>query len=316
MSRFHACHGIAMRTIYVAGSVNVDLVALAERLPRPGETVAGHGFARHAGGKGANQAMAAAKLGGRVALVAKVGDDALGAELCELLAAHGVDVQRVQRVAEVSTGVALITVAASGQNAIVVVPGANACLAPSDVEGLPFTSGDVAVAQLEIPLEAVEQFMVSARAAGATTILNAAPARSVPSALLDATDVLVVNETELAHFAELSHVPSDATTALEAARRLRRRSDQVVIVTLGAQGAVAALNGGSLQVPGHRVTAVDTTGAGDTFTGAMAAALADALPLPQALERANAAAAYSVERAGAAESSPTSAQLAAWLREH
>lgn len=305
---------VTMQSIFVAGSVNVDLVALAERLPQPGETVAGRSFARHAGGKGANQATAAAKLGGHVSLVARVGGDAFGAELRELLAGHGVDVRRVRLVPGIATGAALIVVAESGQNAIVVVPGANACLSADDVDGVPFARGDVALAQLEIPLPTVEQFFVDARAAGATTILNAAPAKPLSGSLLDATDVLVVNETELAHLAGLAHVPSDPTTALEAAHGLQRRPDQLVIVTLGAQGAVAALNGATLHVPGHRVVALDTTGAGDTFIGALATALADAVPLPEALAKANAAAAYCVERLGAAESSPTSAQLTAWLR--
>jgi ribokinase len=304
---------VTMQSIFVAGSVNVDLVALAERLPQPGETVAGRSFARHAGGKGANQATAAAKLGGRVSLVARVGGDGFGAELRELLAAHGVDIRRVQAVPEIATGAALIVVAESGQNAIVVVPGANACLSAHDVDNLPFARGDVALAQLEIPLATVEQFFIGARAAGATTILNAAPAQPLSGCLLDATDVLVVNETELALLAGLTHVPSDPTTALEAAQVLRKRPDQLVIVTLGAEGAVAAWEGATLHVPGQRVVAVDTTGAGDTFIGAMAVALAEAVPLPQALAKANAAAAYCVERVGAAESSPTSAELTAWL---
>lgn len=303
-----------MRTIFVAGSVNVDLVAQAARLPAPGETVAGRAFERQAGGKGANQAIAAAKQGAHVVLVGRVGDDAFGAEQRALLAAHGIDVERLKTAAAASTGVALITIDSAGQNTIVVIPGANGCLSPDDVTGLPFAPGDVALAQLEAPAPAVEQFLVGARAARATTILNPSPAASVPRELLAAADILVVNETELAYFAGLAETPASPAAALSAAPLLQQRVDQTVIVTLGAQGAVALGQGTPLQLAGHRVRALDTTGAGDAFVGVLGAALVAGLALPQALERSNAAAAYSVERPGASASSPNAAQLTAWLR--
>jgi ribokinase len=303
-----------MRTIYVAGSVNVDVVARAARLPEPGETVAGHAFERNAGGKGANQAVAAAKQGARVVLVGRIGDDTWGAELRQFLLEHGVDVSCLKVVGAVCTGVALITVDQTGQNAIVVVPGANGYVSLEDVEQLPFAFGDVALAQLELPAPTVERFLVRARAAQATTILNPAPAAAVSAQLLDAADLLVVNETELAYFAGLARLPAGPDAALEGASLLQRRADQTVIVTLGAQGAVALERGRSLRIAGHRVSAADTTGAGDTFIGNLAAALVEGQALTVALERANAAAAYSVLRPGAAVSSPTTEQLTAWMR--
>lgn len=247
-------------------------------------------------------------------LVGRIGDDTWGAEQREFLLAHGVDVGCLKVADSVGTGVALITVDQAGQNAIVVVPGANGCVSLEDVEHLPFAFGDVALAQLELPARTVERFLIGARAAQATTILNPAPAAAVSAQLLDAADVLVVNETELAHFAGLARLPTGPDAALAGASLLQRRADQTVVVTLGAQGAVALERSRSLRTAGHRVSAVDTTGAGDTFIGTLAAALVEGQALTDALERANAAAAYSVLRPGAAASSPTTAELAAWMR--
>jgi ribokinase len=303
-----------MHTIYVAGSVNVDWVARAVHLPRPGETVAGHALERHAGGKGANQAVAAAKQAAHVVLVGRIGDDSWGAEQRELLLEYGVDISRLKVTASVSTGVALITVDQAGQNCIVIVPGANGCVSPEDVAHLPFAAGDVALAQLELPGRTVERFLADARAARATTILNPAPAAAVTAELLDAADFLVLNETELAYCAGLTRIPAGPEAALEGASLLQRRSDQTVIVTLGAEGAVALGGGTIVRTAGHRVSAVDTTGAGDTFIGCLAAALAEGQALKDALEKSNAAAAYSVLRSGAAGSSPTAAELTAWTQ--
>lgn len=296
-----------MGSVYVAGSVNLDLVAESARLPQPGETVLGRAFRRSPGGKGANQAVAAVKLGAEVVLVGKVGADPFGAELREYLRQQGVDAERVG-IADAPTGVALIVVDERGENTIVVVPGANDALTPEDVAALPLTSEDVALSQLETPGPTIARFFERAKQVGATTVLNAAPARLDQAHVLDAADVLLVNETELSLFGG-GHASVEPADAIVAAGGLRRRASQTVIVTLGGRGAVAVGEGPPLFVAGHPVSVVDTTGAGDAFAGALAASLSQGQPLRRALERANAAGALSVGRAGAALSSPTAAEL-------
>jgi len=297
-----------MPSVFVAGSINVDLVAVTAALPRPGETVRGQSFAQHFGGKGANQAIASAKLEVPTSLVGKVGKDAFGDELCAFLRQLGVDTTRVGACAA-ATGVALIVVERSGENCIVVVPGANDQLEPADVADLPMNARDVALTQLETPSATVERFLERARACGATAILNPAPAHPEHAALLELADIVLVNETELALLAATPAVPSSSTAALSAAAQLRRRREQIVVVTLGARGAVALVGDEHIELGGHRVDAVDTTGAGDTFAGALAASLASGSGLARALELANAAAALSVQRPGAAVSSPTLREL-------
>lgn len=297
-----------MPKVFVAGSINMDLVAVSDALPRPGETVLGRGFARHPGGKGANQAVASAKLDAHTLLVGKVGADAFGAELREFLRSQRVDTTRVTQ-ASVATGTALVLVDAAGQNCIVVVPGANERLEPSDVAELPLSARDVALTQFETPPGTVERFLQRAKHAGAIGILNPAPARAEYAWLLPLADIVLLNETELALFAAASHVESEPARVLELAARVRRRSEQTIVVTLGARGAVALHGSEQRVLEGHRVAAVDTTGAGDTFAGALAASLADGSMLRHALELANTAAAISVQRAGAAESSPTRNEL-------
>jgi ribokinase len=299
-----------MRTVFVAGSVNMDLVARCARLPRAGETVPGQRFERHPGGKGANQAVACAKLGARARFCGAVGSDAFGEELRAFLLQHGIDVEHLASHEQTATGIAAIAVDDSGENQIVVVPGANALVSTEAVERLPIAAGDLALAQLEIPVATTARFLEHARAAGARTLLNPAPAIPVPNALLDAADFLIVNELELAAYSGVPELAVEPEAVLEAARRLRRRSDPIVIVTLGKRGAVALDGMEAIVVPGRSVPVVDTTGAGDTFVGALAASLAGGWTLPEALHRANAAAAFSVQRPGASESSPTASQLA------
>ena len=302
-----------MPRVYVAGSINMDLVARAPRHPQPGETIAGTQAATYPGGKGANQAVAAAKLGGETMLVGKVGTDAFGDQLCAFLRGQGVGLEYVQRSADAATGVALIVVSDSGENAIVVVPGANALLDPADVDRVPIASGDVVLSQFEIPLATVEHFFRRARGRGATTILNPTPARVCPRDLLALADVVVLNELELACLLTSAPLAAASVDAIaEAARRLRTYAEQVIVVTLGAGGAVAVAPDRQLEIPGHKVTAVDTTGAGDTFVGATAACLACGWPLERALGYANMAAAICVQRPGAGPSIPTAAEVAAF----
>ena len=215
-----------MRSIWIAGSVNMDIVATAARHPKIGETVAGKEVLFFPGGKGANQAVAAAKLGAPTALIGKVGDDAFGRELRQFLAAQNVDLKFLRDTAEARTGTAVITVA-DADNTIVVIPGANALLSERDVAEPALATGDVAVSQFEIPLPTVTAFFSRARSAGATTILNPAPAAAFDRGLLDLVDVLVLNETELGEIVGTLIRQHDADARIvEAARALQTRDGQ------------------------------------------------------------------------------------------
>lgn len=299
--------------IAVVGSINLDIVVEVERHPAPGETVLGGDRLELPGGKGANQAVAAAKLGATTALIGRVGKDAFGAELRSFLAGQGVDLSWVRETDGVHTGTAIITLA-NADNAIVVVPGANGLVTPDDVAAVPLAKGDVAVSQFEIPLPAISAFFAQARTAGAATILNPAPALEFGRDLLDLVDVLVLNETELGLLAKAELGEGDDTGRfIEAVRALRMRETQIICLTLGKRGVVALVDGEALTIPGRSVTAVDTTGAGDCFVGALAARLAQGSAIRDALAYANAAAAISVRRMGAAPSMPTAAEVAAAL---
>jgi len=290
--------------VVVVGSLNMDLVARTARLPVPGETVAGLSFATVPGGKGANQAVAAARLGARTAMVGCLGDDAFGAQLRAGLEADGIDCRGVRTAAGVSSGVALIVVDDAGRNGIVVVAGANGELTPADVDanvGL-IAGARMVVLQLETPLATVEHAARRARALGKTVVLNPAPARVLPEGLLACADLLVPNELEAAALTGLA--VSSVGSALEAGRRLRQAGAGTVLVTLGAQGVVAVGPGGASHHPARPVAAVDTTAAGDTFIGGLCAALVRGRPLPQAIAFAQAAAALSVTRPGAQPSIP------------
>lgn len=294
-----------MGRVVVCGSANMDLIVSVRRFPRPGETVTEGSLARAPGGKGTNQAVAAARAGAGTALVASVGRDAFGDELVAFLEGEGIDVAGVRR-SDAPTGIASIVVA-GGENQIVVAPGANRELRPSDVKALELRSTDVLATQLEIPIETAHAFLSSGRACGATTILNAAPAGACPEALVADADVLVVNETELSGLVGRD-APADGIAA--EARRLPAR---VVVVTLGARGALVVTEGGCDSLPAHRVDAVDPTGAGDCLVGSLAARLATGTGLRDALAYAVVAAAVVVQRPGAAPSMPTTAEVRALL---
>ncbi len=302
-----------MGRVFVAGSINMDVVATADRHPKVGETVAGKQVLYFPGGKGANQAVAASRLGAQTTLIGRLGRDSFGAELKTFLADQGIDLGYLQETAEAHTGTAIITVAAS-DNTIVVIPGSNALVAADDVRVVPLLKGDVAVSQFEIPLPTIAAFFQRAREAGATTVLNPAPAQTMSRELLALVDVLVLNETELGFLAgvELSEDDS-AARIIEVARQLQARSDQTICVTLGKRGVLALAGKEEFAVPGRTVKAVDTTGAGDCFVGALAAQLADGVALRTALTFANAAASISVQRMGAGPSMPTAAEVAAVL---
>ena len=298
-----------MGRVFVAGSINMDVVATATRHPKVGETVAGHAVHFFPGGKGANQAVAAAKLGASTALIGRLGVDPFGQQLRSFLAAQGVDLALVKDTTGADSGTAIITIA-NADNSIVVVPGANARVSVDDVAAPLLVKGDVAVSQFEIPLPTVGAFFERARAAGATTILNPAPAIGCSPALLDLVDILVLNETELGFFTHTELNDSDAPDRFaEAARRLQTGASGIICVTLGRRGVLALVGGEAVMIAGRAVKAVDTTGAGDCFVGALAAQLAGGAPIRDALNYANAAASICVQRMGAAPSMPTASEV-------
>ena len=277
--------------ITVVGSVNLDLVAAGPSLPRPGETVTGAVFARHPGGKGANQALAARRLGAAVALVGRVGADPFAEEALALLRAEGVDLSRCETDAAAPTGVALIAVSATGENQIVVAAGANASLTP---DRLPPLGEDAVICQLELPVETVARAVEQARGFVA---VNLAPAADVAEAVLQRADLLVVNETEAAFYGERLH-----------------RARGLVAVTLGARGAVLSRGGQELaRAAPPRVEVVDATGAGDAFVAALTLALLEGREPQPALAFACAAGALAATRAGAQPSLPTRADVEAAL---
>lgn len=302
------------RRIVVVGSSNTDMIIKSDRIPRPGETVLGGTFSLAAGGKGANQAVAAARAGGDVSFIARVGNDAFGEQaLCDFRE-DGIDVQGVIRDADSPSGVALIFVDKHGQNCIAVASGANARLCPADVEHCRAVveGAGILLMQLETPLDVVARAAELAVSAGAAVILNPAPATELPPALLRNVTLLTPNESEAAMLTGIS--VEDAETEERAARVLLSRGVGTVIVTLGARGAFYAAAGESGRVPAFPVEAVDTTAAGDVFNGALAVAFSEGRPLREAIRFANAAAALSVTRMGAQPSIPRREQIEAFLR--
>ncbi|AJO77745.1 ribokinase [Pseudomonas sp. MRSN 12121] len=298
--------------VVVVGSLNMDLVTRAERLPRAGETLVGQSFATVSGGKGANQAVAAARLGAEVSMVGCVGDDAYGEQLRSALLAEQIDCQAVTAVAG-SSGVALIVVDDSSQNAIVIVAGGNGQLTPEVVGGFDpvLQAADVIICQLEVPLATVEHTLKRGRALGKTVILNPAPASGpLPADWYSSIDYLIPNESEAA---ALSGLPVDSLASAEAAAsQLLAAGAGKVIITLGGQGSLFASGTGFEHFPAPRVKAVDTTAAGDTFVGGFAAALAAGKSEAEAIRFGQVAAALSVTRSGAQPSIPTLSDVQAF----
>lgn len=296
--------------VVVVGSLNMDLVARAERLPRGGETLAGDSFFTVPGGKGANQAVAAARLGASVAMVGNVGDDAYGRQLREALEVEGIDCQAVGVCPGVSSGVALIVVDAASQNAIVIIPGGNGLLDPQSVQRFDalLEHAQVIICQLEVPYATVGWVLARGRELGKTVILNPAPASSpLPAQWFAHIDYLIPNESEAE---ALTGLPvADLSGAQRAAERLRVLGAGKVIVTLGAQGALFVDAQGSRHFPATPVKPLDTTAAGDTFVGGFAAGLARGLEEGEAIVQGQRAAAISVTRAGAQPSIPYLAEL-------
>ncbi len=299
--------------IVVVGSTNGDMVVRAARIPQPGETVLGGTFRMIPGGKGANQAVAAARLGARVTFVARVGADALGEQALEGFQAEGIDTGYTVRDPVESHGVALILVDSQGENAIAVAPGANARLSAEDVERAEpaIAECDAVLLQLEIPLPAVERAVRLANRHGKRVVLNPAPYAALPDTVLAGVDLLTPNETE----AEMLLGGGDAGIGgvTRTAEELLRRGVRCVIVTLGREGCLVVTPDGEYHVPGRCVRAVDTTAAGDQFSAALAVRLAEGAALDEAVRFAVAASAVSVTRLGAQSSLATRAEVEAML---
>ncbi|MEX6674727.1 ribokinase [Pseudomonas sp. W2Oct36] len=298
--------------VVIVGSLNMDLVTRAPRLPRAGETLAGQSFVTVPGGKGANQAVAAARLGASVAMVGCVGDDAYGEQLRSALLAEGIDCQAVTRIAGESTGVALIVVDDSSQNAIVIVAGGNGHVTASVVDSFDalLSQAEVIICQLEVPLDTVGHVLKRGHELGKTVILNPAPATGpLPAEWFAWIDYLIPNESEAS---ALTGLPVDSTASADAAASaLLAAGVSKVIVTLGEQGALFAGKSRSEHFPAPKVQPVDTTAAGDTFVGGFAAALADGKSESEAIRFGQVAAALSVTRSGAQPSIPTFAEVQA-----
>lgn len=304
-----------MAQVTVIGSINYDILSTMERAPKAGETVNGQTVQLMPGGKGLNQAVAARQQGVHVSFVGKVGQDMFGDRILSFFAEKGIDATHVGRSPDEATGSALILVDATAENRIVVIPAANKQIVPADADGLTVSPGDILVSQFEVPRATIAALFARGRAAGARTLLNAAPALDdAPDSLWTDTDILVVNETELGHFAgvELSGDAAVADIAVTA-RRLLRRPDQVIIATLGVRGALAVTMDGETLVPGRKVVAVDTTGAGDCFVGSLSARLAAGDDLATAMRYANVAASIACTRIGTGTAMPVAEEVRAAL---
>lgn len=299
------------QTLVVVGSLNMDLVVRAPRHPRPGETLIGSQFQTFPGGKGANQAVAAARLGATVRLIGRVGNDAFGDALLQTVRQDGVDTSFIYRDPEAASGVALITLDEGGQNTIVVASGANMRVSPEDVAQAEaaFEGANLLLMQLECPLEAVEAAADLAQRRGIPVVLNPAPARPLPASLLAKVDYLLPNQTELQLLAEGEAEPSAA------AARLLKNGVRNLVVTLGEEGALLVTAEMQQKFEAYRVAVVDTVAAGDAFTAAFCVALLEGKSLPEAVQWGNAAGAIAVTRPGAQTSMPKRAELIQFLKE-
>ncbi len=298
--------------ILVIGSSNTDMIIKLDRIPQPGETILGGEFATAPGGKGANQAVAAARAGGEVTFVARVGRDMFGEKAVAGFVEDGINVNYIVRDKAAPSGVALIFVARDGENSIAVAGGANSRLSPADVKrARPAFAGACALLmQLETPLETVQAAAGLAARAAVPVILNPAPARALPAKLLQLVSILTPNETEAELLTGIA--VTDQRSAARAAERLLAKGVKTVIITLGSRGAFIATDSIRQLAPGFRVKAVDTTAAGDVFNGALAVSLGEGKPLLEAARFANAAAAISVTRLGAQPSAPRRKDIAAF----
>lgn len=302
--------------ITVVGSVNMDLVFRTPRMPATGETLHGHDFHQIPGGKGANQAVAAARLGADVSFIGAVGDDGFGEFSRNCLAVEQINLAHLATVKGIATGVAGILVTDSGDNSIVLAAGANATLSASQIEAAAATiaSAQVLICQLETPLESVTRAIQIAHAQGVTVILNPAPARALSDDLLRQVNYLIVNETEAAQLSGIE--VNDQASAQQASQKLLQRGAGCVLLTMGGNGALITDQTGSKFIPAVKVEVVDTTAAGDTFVGAFAVGIASGMGILQASSEAQYAAALTVTKLGAQTSIPQLHEVRDFMASH
>ncbi len=290
--------------IVVIGSTNTDLIIKVPHLPNPGETVLGGEFLTVQGGKGANQAVAAARAGGKVSFISCVGNDQFGIKSIENLKNQDIDVSAVKMINNKASGVAMINISKTGENSISVAPGSNSLLFPEDIERNTdiIKNADILLLQLEIPIETVRMAIRIAKAYNIPVILNPAPAQQLDEEILQNTDIITPNEQEAAHIAGFSVTDNEGYAALLNA--LRAIGVKTIVMTIGEKGVIYTENQSQTHLAGHKVNAIDTTGAGDTFNGYLAVSLAKGMSLKSAVALANQAAAISVTRLGAQPSIP------------
>jgi ribokinase len=299
---------MSIKNIIVIGSANTDMVVKSKKLPLPGETILGGTFFMNAGGKGANQAVAAARLGGNVILVAKVGNDIFGKQTIEGLQKENINTDFVFVDEETPSGTALIMVNEEGENCIVVAPGANAHLLPSDILAVRnIDRSEIILMQLEIPMETIVAVVKIAKANSQRVIINPAPAQKLNDELLNGLFLITPNETEAWHLTGIKI--ADSSSAIQAADHLLKKGVQNVIITLGKHGAFFKNEGAHFFIPAPAVQAVDTTAAGDTFNGALTVALTEGMTWKEATTFAVKAASISVTRMGAQSSVPYRKEL-------
>lgn len=298
------------KPVVVVGSLNMDLVMRTPRVPVGGETLHGHEFSTLPGGKGANQAVACARLGAKVSMIGQVGNDGFGTTLRDGLAADGIDVSGVLQTTAVGTGVAMILVEDIGQNRIVLAAGANGALTPDDIEAQAALIGGAAmlVLQLEVPMPVVERAIAIAHNAGVPVLLNPGPAKPLAEALWSQIDLLIPNESEAELLSGIA--VTDAASAYTAARVFRQRGVKCVLITLGANGVAVIDDAGERHLPAHVVKAVDTTAAGDTFIGGLTAGLVEGMAMDEAVALGQRASALCVTRHGAQPSIPYRREIA------
>lgn len=298
------------KPVVVVGSLNMDLVMRTPRVPVGGETLHGHEFSTLPGGKGANQAVACARLGAKVSMIGQVGNDGFGTTLRDGLAADGIDVSGVLQTTAVGTGVAMILVEDIGQNRIVLAAGANGALTPDDIEAQAALIGGAAmlVLQLEVPMPVVERAIAIAHNAGVPVLLNPGPAKPLAEALWSQIDILIPNESEAELLSGIA--VTDAASAYTAARVFRQRGVKCVLITLGANGVAVIDDAGERHLPAHVVKAVDTTAAGDTFIGGLSAGLVEGMAMDEAVALGQRASALCVTRHGAQPSIPYRREIA------
>lgn len=298
------------KPVVVVGSLNMDLVMRTPRVPVGGETLHGHEFSTLPGGKGANQAVACARLGAKVSMIGQVGNDGFGTTLRDGLAADGIDVSGVLQTTAVGTGVAMILVEDIGQNRIVLAAGANGALTPDDIEAQAALIGGAAmlVLQLEVPMPVVERAIAIAHSAGVPVLLNPGPAKPLAEPLWSQIDLLIPNESEAELLSGIA--VTDAASAYTAARVFRQRGVKCVLITLGANGVAVIDDAGERHLPAHVVKAVDTTAAGDTFIGGLTAGLVEGMAMDEAVALGQRASALCVTRHGAQPSIPYRREIA------